>query len=402
MSQLQLLVAGGGMGGLAAALAAGKVGWQPRIFEQTKVLSEVGAGIQLGPNATRILAGWGLAKALSDVAAFPAQLRVRSAPDGEQLGVLRLGESMQKRYGAPYATVHRADLQAVLLEALRSAGVQPRLSSRVIAVLPKPECVTVGIENLGSADGSGMVPVDGDVLIGADGLWSSVREHVWDDKPPQPTGHVAYRGVVSQSDLSAPLRSQDVNVWLGPRMHLVAYPVRAGSDLNVVVIVEGQSPGRAQDWDQDALAVDLQSKMGNLCTLLRDLVLAMPSWRLWALNDRRPMRGAHEMARGRVALLGDAAHPMRPYFAQGAGMAIEDSAELARALSSVDGKSARVPEALRGYALARWRRDARVQALSRRNGRIFHATGLVRWGRDLALRMSGERLLDQPWLYGNH
>jgi salicylate hydroxylase len=166
------------------------------------------------------------------------------------------------------------------------------------------------------------------------------------------------------------------------------------------VIVQGQSPGRAQDWDQDALAVELQRKMGNLCAQLRDLVMAMPSWRLWALNDRRPMRSADEMARGRVALLGDAAHPMRPYFAQGAGMAIEDAAELERVLSSADGKSMDVASALRDYALNRWRRDARVQALSRRNGRIFHATGLVRWGRDMALRMSGERLLDQPWLYG--
>ena len=400
MISSQLLVAGGGMGGLAAALACSKVGWQPRIFEQAKRFSEVGAGIQLGPNATRILGAWGLAKALSAVAAFPQQLRVRSAHDGSQLGVLRLGETVEERYGAPYATVHRADLQAVLVEAVRAAGFQPRLASRVIAVLPKPEGVTLGIEDVGSADGDALVPVGGDALIGADGLWSSVREHVWDDKPPRPTGHVAYRGVISQPDLPVGLRSGDVNVWLGPRMHLVAYPVRGGSELNVVVIVQGQSPGPAEDWDQEALAVELQRAMGKLCTPLRDLVWAMPSWRLWALNDRTPMRSADEMARGRVALLGDAAHPMRPYFAQGAGMAIEDAAELARLLSRANGRAVDIPKALRAYALNRWRRGARVQALSRRNGRIFHATGLVRWGRDLALRMSGERLLDQPWLYG--
>jgi len=361
------------------------------VYEQAARFTEVGAGIQLGPNATRILAGWGLAKPLSEVAAFPQRLCVRSAHDGRQLGVLRLGDAIAERYGAPYATIHRADLQAVLLQAVRAAGIHPRLSSRVVAVLPSRDGVTVGIEAHGR--------VEGEALIGADGLWSSVRTHAWGDRPPRATGHLAYRGVIAQPDLPAALRSHDVNVWLGPRMHLVAYPVRGGSELNVVVIVQGQSPGPAEDWDQEALAVELQRAMGRLCTPLRDLVWAMPSWRLWALNDRPPMSNADEMARGRVALLGDAAHPMRPYFAQGAGMAIEDAAELARVLALVPGRAVDVPLALRGYALNRWRRAARVQALSRRNGRIFHATGLVRWGRDLALRMSGERLLDQPWLY---
>jgi salicylate hydroxylase len=397
---MSLLIAGGGMGGLAVALACANVGWQPRIFEQAKQFSEVGAGIQLGPNATRILAGWGLAKALSAVAAFPQELRVRSAPDGAQLGVLRLGKDIEGRYGAPYATVHRADLQAVLLEAVRAAGIQPRLSSRVTAVQVKPERVTVKIDDVGSPGDAALAPLEGDALIGADGLWSSVRQQVWGDQPPTPTGHLAYRGVVAQADLPQGLRSSDVNVWLGPRMHLVAYPVRGGSQLNVVVIVQGQSRGPAEDWDQEALSTELQRAAGTLCTPLLDLIWAVPSWRLWALNDRTPMRSADEMARGRVALLGDAAHPMRPYFAQGAGMAIEDADELARLLSLANGRVVDIPRALRAYALNRWRRAARVQALSRRNGRVFHATGLVRWGRDLALRMSGERLLDQPWLYG--
>lgn len=400
MSPPQLLIAGGGMGGLAAALGCSRSGWQPRIFEQASQFSEVGAGIQLGPNATRILASWDLAGALSAVAAFPRQLRVRSARDGAQLGALRLGQAFEERYGAPYATVHRADLQAVLVEAVRATGFAPRLSSRVIAVLPEDEGVTVQVQEVSAAEGNASTPVEGAALIGADGLWSNVRKRIWQDDPPSPTGHVAYRGVIAQADLPPALRSNDVNVWLGPRMHLVAYPVRAGTQLNVVVIVQGQSSGPAEDWDQEAVAVELQRAMGALCTPLRDLVGAMPSWRLWALNDRTPMRSADEMARGRVALLGDAAHPMRPYFAQGAGMAIEDADELARFLSRANGSAQDVPGALRGYALKRWQRAARVQALSRRNGRVFHSTGLVRWGRDLALRVSGERLLDQPWLYG--
>jgi salicylate hydroxylase len=387
----QLLIAGGGMGGLATALACVKAGWTVRVFEQATRFAEVGAGIQLGPNATRILEGWGLAQALSSVAAFPQQLRVRSAQDGSELGTLRLGSAMEQRYGAPYATLHRADLQAVLVDGLRATGVFPRLASRITSVVPSDRAVVLGIEGHGR--------VEGDALVGADGLWSTVRKQVWRDGPPRPTGHLAYRGVIASQDLPAGLRSQDINVWLGPRMHLVAYPVRAGNELNVVAIVQGQSPGPAEDWDQEALAVELQRAMGRLCMPLRDLVRAMPAWRLWALNDRPPVRGPGEMARGRVALLGDAAHPMRPYFAQGAGMAIEDAVELGRLLARAG--TVDVPLALRGYALQRWRRGARVQALSRRNGRIFHASGLVRWARDRVMRFMGERLLDQPWLYGS-
>jgi salicylate hydroxylase len=387
----QLLIAGGGLGGLAAALAGDRAGWHVRVYEQAARFTEVGAGIQLGPNATRVLTGWGLGGALASVAAFPERLRVRSAHDGAELGVLPLGRAIEQRYGAPYLTLHRADLQAVLLEAVHAAGVAPRLSSRVANVRPSAEGVALDLEGFGG--------VEGDALVGADGLWSIVRSQLWGDGPPRATGHLAYRGVVAQAELAPELRSQDVGVWLGPRMHLVAYPVRGGRELNVVVIVQGRSSGPAHDWDQEALAADLQHAMGKLCTPLRDLVRAMPSWRLWSLHDRAPMHSAAAMARGRVVLLGDAAHPMRPYFAQGAGMAIEDAAELERLLRVVDGKVIEVPLALRRYALNRWRRGARVQALSRRNGRIFHARGPVRWGRDLALRLGGERLLDQPWLY---
>jgi len=388
----QILIAGGGMGGLAAAVSCARAGWQTRLYEQSPRFREVGAGIQLGPNATRILEQWGLRAALSCVAAFPQKLRVRSAHDGVQLGALQLGATIAQRYGAPYATVHRADLQALLLGAARQGGVDPKLSCRVESVVPAGDAVTLCLQ--------GGSEIRGDLLVAADGLWSAVRKQVWRDRPPVSTGHLAYRGLVAQHDLPAELRSNDVNVWLGPRMHLVAYPVRGGSELNVVVIVHGKSGGPAEDWDQEALAVELQRAMGRLCVQVRDLVRAMPSWRLWALHDRAPMHGAHEMVRGRVALLGDAAHPMRPYFAQGAGMAIEDAAALGRALALVSDPVAGVQLALDRYALERWQRCARVQALSRRNGRIFHATGPVRWGRDLSLRLMGERLLDQPWLYG--
>jgi salicylate hydroxylase len=386
-----VLIAGGGMGGLAAAVACARAGWDARLYEQAAQFSEFGAGIQLGPNATRILDDWGLDQELSAVAAFPPQLRVCSAPDGAQLGLLRLGAVFARRYGAPYATVHRADLQGLLLAAARKAGVYLKLSSPVTAVLPSMDAIGLRIGNDRE--------VEGDALVGADGLWSVVRSHVFSDGPPAFTGHLAYRALAAQRDLPHALRSMDVTVWLGERLHVVAYPVRRGEWLNVVAIVEGTAPGPAHDWDQAAVAAELQGAMGLQCAALQDLVRAMPHWRLWALHDRAPMASADEMVRGRVVLLGDAAHPMRPYFAQGAGMAIEDAAELGRAFAMAAKAGVDVPLALRRYALNRWERCARVQARSRRNGRIFHATGATKWGRDLSLRLLGEHLLDQPWLY---
>lgn len=388
---LQALIVGGGIGGLAAGLACARAGWDSRLYEQAAELSEIGAGIQLGPNATRILHAWGLSEALGAVAAFPQRLTVRSATDGTELAAMRLGAAFSKRYGAPYATVHRADLQGLLLGAARAADVHLKLSSPATAVQATGEAVRlrVGAEH----------EVEGDALIGADGLWSAVRGQVWGDAAPAATGHLAYRSLVLQRDLPAALRSQDVTAWLGPRMHLVTYPASAGAKLNVVAFVNGSATESARDWDQAAVAAELQAAAGPLCAPLRDLVQAMPHWRLWVMYDRPPVRSADEMARGRIALLGDAAHPMRPYLAQGAAMAIEDAAELGRALAMAASADIDVPLALRRYALNRWQRCARVQARARRNGGIFHATGLVQRVRDLALRLLGARLVDQPWLY---
>ena len=386
-----VFIAGGGMGGLAAALSCTRAGWQAHLYEQAREFSEVGAGIQLGSNTTRILIGWGLEQQLAAIAARPQQLRVRSAYDGWELGRMQLGAEFAQRYGAPYMTVHRADLQALLVDAVRSAGVDLRLGSRVSTVLPGPDAVRLRVRETQE--------VEGELLVGADGLWSEVRSQVCADGPPQATGHLAYRTLAVQKDLPPALRSQDVTIWLGPRMHLVAYPVKAGQQLNVVAIVQGTATGAAEDWDQAGALAELLNVTGPLCQPLQDLVRAMPGWRLWALQDRPPVRGEKEMASGRVALLGDAAHPMRPYLAQGAGMAIEDAAELGRALSTSMDSAVDVATALRAYALNRWQRCAQVQSRARRNGRIFHATGLMRWGRDLSMRVLGDRLMDQPWLY---
>jgi len=396
-STQQALIAGGGIGGLAAALAVARAGWQVRLFERADAFSEVGAGIQLGPNVTRILHGWGLEDELRAVAAFPDRLQVRCALSGAELGVLPLGERAIERYGAPYATIHRADMHGLLLHAvLRHGGVQLKLGERLAELADDGKAV-----RLTTASGK---LVEGDALIGADGVRSRVRELLLRDGAPRPTGHLAYRTMLEQAVLPHGLRSDQVTAWLGPRLHVVQYPVRGGQWMNVVAIVHGRPAAELDDWDQQANAAELARAMGSTCAPLRELIRAAniatlnpQPWRLWALADRLPVGAAREMAQGLVALLGDAAHPMRPYLAQGAGMAIEDAAELGRALAidAVD-----VPTRLARYALARWQRVARVQAQSRRNGGIFHATGLVRLGRNASMRLLGQRLLDQPWLYG--
>ena len=387
----QLLIAGAGIGGMAAALACARPGWAVRVFERATVLSEVGAGIQIGPNVTRLLHHWGLQDALAAVAAFPSHLQVRDALTARGLGHLGLGAAMQQRYGAPYATLHRADLLALLHTAVQQTSTQLQLDHGLQHFSQTPFGVAVR--------GSAAEEIDGDALVGADGLWSPVRQWLLHDGPPRSTGHLAYRALVRQADLPHSLRSQHVTAWLGPHLHVVQYPVSGGDWLNVVAIVHGQLPPQhtsLEHWDHNANAADLRTCLAGVCTPLQDLVQAVPSWRLWVLRDRPPMAGAHQQAQGRVALLGDAAHPMRPYLAQGAGMAIEDAAELATVLQS----GSDIPAALAHFARQRWRRNARVQARAIRNGRIYHATGLVRWSRDRAMQLGGERLLDMPWLYG--
>ncbi len=386
---LTVAIAGGGIGGLAVALALARAGQHVELFEKAAAFSEIGAGIQLGPNVTRILQGWGVLDALRGVATAPDRLQVRSTTTGGVLGELRLGQAMAARYGAPYLTVHRADLHAVLLRAVQQTAAVLHTDCALQSFQQTPQMVSMQT-SVGTHQA--------DVLVGADGLWSNTRHQLLNDGAPRRTGHLAYRALVRQTDLPEQLRSHNVTAWLGPRMHAVQYPVRGGEWLNIVVFVHGGVPDDFQNWDHNANAADLGIHLAGCAPTLNDLVKAAPDWRLWVMHDRPPMQGMQQMAQDRVALLGDAAHPMRPYLAQGAGMAIEDAAELGLVLKSATPAS--TPAALQHYATNRWERNARVQARALRNGKIFHATGPVRWGRDVAMKLTGERLLDMPWLYG--
>ena len=385
----QILIVGGGIGGLAAAHALARQGAQVTLLEQSAAFGEVGAGIQLGPNVVRVLEAWGLGDALKRVAAFPECLRVRNAMNGSVLGELPLGSAMVQRYGAAYATIARADMHGLLLEAARQhAAVQLHLSSEVAFI--EQDAHEVRVQTPAQT-------YSASVLVGADGVWSRVREAVVDDGPPRVTGHLAFRTLVAQKDLPEQLRTQVVTAWLGRDFHVVQYPVRGGEFLNVVAIVHGTVYGDPKHWDHTANAAELRSRLADACNTLQDLVAAVPSWRLWALSDRPPMRSASEHASGRIALLGDAAHPMRPYLAQGAGMAIEDADALTKALNAAPND---VPGALRHYADQRWQRNARVQARAISNGEIFHLQGALQIGRDISLKILGKTLLDVPWLYG--
>lgn len=392
MTETDLVIAGAGIGGLAAAYALARQGASVRVLERSGEFSEVGAGIQIGPNVTRILQAWGLEEALRAVAAFPVRLQARDARSGRLVGELPLGERSQAVYGAPYASIHRADLHALLAQAALQAGAQVHLGSALDVIEQHPERLFLK----GSDAQDQAWQLETPALVGADGVWGHTRQALGLSDNARFSGQLAYRALVQQSDLPIHLRTDQVTVWMGPKVHVVHYPVQAGQGQNMVAIVHGPKPEHPQDWDQAAVQQTLWTGLGTVCPLLRERLEAVPTWRLWALHDRIPLTGAHQMARDRIALLGDAAHPMRPYLAQGAGMAIEDAHELARCWR----QPIPVEQRLAQYAQHRWARNARVQARSIRNGEIFHAQGPLAWGRNLSLQLLGSRLMDVPWLYG--
>ena len=391
MDKAELVIAGAGIGGLAAALALARQGQPVTVLERADAFAEVGAGVQMGPNVTRILQAWGLNDALQAVAAFPQRLQARDARTGRLVGELPLGERTQSIYGAPYATLHRADLHALLAQAALKAGAQMQLGRTLEQV--RDEGPQLRLEGHDNKTGPWCSQVQ--ALVGADGIWGRTRQCIGLNDAPRFSGQLAYRTLVPQADLPAHLRTDQVTVWMGPKLHVVHYPVQAGAGQNIVAIVHGAKPQDPQAWDQVAVQQTLWAGLGDVCPVLRERLQAVPSWRLWALHDRPPLSHRVQMAKGRIALLGDSAHPMRPYLAQGAGMAIED----AHALAQCWGRPGTVEQRWALYAQQRWARNARVQSRSIRNGEIFHAQGAVALGRNLSLRLLGARLMDVPWLY---
>ena len=387
-----VIIAGAGIGGLTAALAIAQRGLPVTIFDQAERLEEVGAGIQLSPNASRVLLGLGLGERLQRHVVVPEELRVMTAESARVLARAPLGDAAAQRYGAPYWVIHRGDLQAALLEALRAhPDITLHLGARVDDFAPDDdEGVTVGVLAPDRYQYRALA------LIAADGLWSRLRARLGHRDAPRFARHTAWRALADAGAVEADLRAPAVNLWLGGDAHLVHYPVRGGRLVNVVAIV--RDDWREPGWSAPGERTDILARYraGRWPAAARAILAAPRQWHKWALYDRAPLAVWGE---GPVTLLGDAAHPMLPYLAQGAAMAIEDAAVLACALSERRDDPA---GALRGYERQRHWRTARAQRAARRNGAVYHLAGAAALMRRLALAaMGGRRLLTRyDWLYG--
>jgi salicylate hydroxylase len=383
----RVLIAGGGIGGLAAAIALARRGIASNVLERSAFEEETGAGIQLGPNATRALRQIGAFDAIEQAALRPEAIWVFDGLSGRRLASVPLGNHAETRYGSPYLTLHRADLHAALLT------VAGQLDE--ITLTPRFEVSSIAGGEAGvaaqSADGS---RVGGACLIGADGLWSAVRKHVAPNAALRFAGATAFRTLVSRKGLPSPFDAPVIGLWLGPGAHLVHYPVRSGADLNVVAVTEG---GRErQGWNEAADPEALRASFTGWCKDSKSFLERAGAWRSWSLFR---LAAFTPWNAGRTVLLGDAAHPVLPFLAQGAGLAIEDAVDLAANLASAPHDPA---IALARYANERQRRAWRVQREARLLGRLYHLRGPARLARNLVLGWRGEGALlaSFDWLYG--
>jgi salicylate hydroxylase len=383
-----LVIVGAGIGGLALALGLAKKNTITKILEQSQALHEIGAGLQLGANSTRRLSAWGLMDALQSVAFFPKALIACNGENGRILNRHELGQTYEQRYGAPYVTVTRSDLHQLLLASVMREGKTDLMLGHCIQNIDVHATSVVVKSTTGQETTSSL-------LIGADGLRSTVRQCLLDDAQPQFSGHVAYRSLVPMRALPMALRLHDVYVWMGAAFHVVHYPVSGGEFMNIVVLTEGLTSNAVLTWNQDSNNQILQQHLASSCPHIRSLIDAVSEWRLWPLYARPPINRSMALTKDAVALIGDAAHPMLPYFAQGASMAIEDSYTLAECFAQRNGNT----KALHDYAQQRWRRVSMVQKKSIKNGKIFHSRGIRRVGRDIALQLCGRYLMEQSWLY---
>jgi salicylate hydroxylase len=391
-SSRTIVIVGAGIGGLTAALMLARKGFHISLIDQAERLEETGAGIQLTPNATRILIELGLGQRLKSAVVVPAGLRIIKARSGRDIVRMPLGPSAELRYGTPYWVIHRGDLQAALLEAVRRhPDVDLVLGTKVVDCTAHSNGVTVaGMRARGNFDGRGTA------LIGADGLWSTVRTRLGDKLPPRFAGRTAWRAVVPAEAVAPEWREPFVNLWLGRRGHLVHYPVKAGNAINIVAIAS--DAWTAAGWSAPGTREEVLQHFPRRAWAgpAQELLAAPDRWLKWALADRAPIR---HFGRGPVTLLGDAAHPMLPFLAQGAAMAIEDAAVLADCMAKMPGD----PQAAMGlYERARRTRTARVQRESRKNARLYQLRGPIGLLRNIALRaLGGKRLLSRyDWIYG--
>jgi salicylate hydroxylase len=391
-----IFIAGAGIGGLTASLALAARGFRVVVMEKAERLEEAGAGIQLSPNASRILIDLGLQQYLGSRAVAPEAISIMSARAGGEIARLPLGDAATSRAGAPYWVIHRADLQAALTAAVNdNPDIDLRLGCQFEDVAAHAKGLTV-VQRSGNFRQQEI----GLALIGADGIWSTVRNHLFPEVHPQFSGMIAWRGTIEATQLPREYTARRVQLWMGPGAHLVAYPISGARQINVVAIVPGawNRPG----WSAPGDGQELRSTFGSAKWPgpARMMLGAVDGWRRWALFTLPESSG--EWTSGPIALLGDAAHAMLPFAAQGAAMAIEDAAVLANALSDGPMESAaNVTAALKRYARARRQRVAQMQRASRSAARTFHLSGPMALARDLTIKLLGpqQMLARQHWIY---
>ncbi len=386
---MRVAVAGAGIAGLASSLTLADAGHEVTLYERRTGFGETGAGIQLSPNATRVLFARGLGTALTRVGCEPERIVTRSLTSGRTIGAVALGPWMRNRFGAPFIAVARSDLHTALLDAVRSRpNVRVRIGRGVVALAETP----LGIDVTTEASG-GRETATADLLVGADGLWSSVRTLIGDARRPSYSGHAAYRATVPSAGLPAAFGRNETGLWLGPGRHVVHYPITSGRLVNIVVVARRRDP--IAGWSGVEEGNRVLAALADASSELRELASGATAWAAWSLYDLP----ARFLSKGRVALVGDAAHPVLPYLAQGGSLAIEDVAQLAAYLGT---EPDTVPEALGRYRRERYRRVRKVQATARRNGALYHASAPLAFARDLVMRRLGPAGMSErfAWLYG--
>jgi 3-hydroxybenzoate 6-monooxygenase len=385
---LPVIVAGGGIGGLAAALALVRQGFEVTVLEQAPEIGEIGAGIQLGPNAFHAFDALGVGDKARGRAVYTDYMVMHDALDESQVGKIETGEAFRQRFGNPYAVIHRVDVHLSLLEGAQETGkVQFHTNTRIVSVEQDEAKQTVTVIDQNGKRWTGQA------LIGAEGGKSVVRQQYVND-PPRVTGHVVYRAVVDKKDFPENLQWNAASLWAGPKCHLVHYPLRGGEQYNVVVTFHSR---QQEEWGvTDGSKEEVESYFQGISPKARQLIELPKTWKRWATADREPIG---TWVFGRATLLGDAAHPTTQYMAQGACMAMEDAVTLGEALRVNNNDWTK---ALALYERSRVARTARIVLSGREMGRLYHAAGVERLIRNSLWKgRTQERFYDAiEWLYG--
>ncbi|CAN1506036.1 UbiH 2-polyprenyl-6-methoxyphenol hydroxylase and related FAD-dependent oxidoreductases [Rhabdaerophilaceae bacterium] len=388
----QALVVGAGIGGLCAALFLARKGWRVTLAERDDPPREAGAGLQLSPNATLLVDRLNLMPAILASAVKPKSLLIRAAT-GSELAQTPLGEFAETRFGAPFLVVHRGAFHAILRQAAEANSAIQLLAGHRLIELRETASTATGLFETAH----GETRLEAALLVGADGVWSRVRPLIGLPQPSIPARKTAWRTLLPAHDVPGFARRLQVNLWLGRNAHLVHYPVNGGRDINVVAIID--EDWRSEGWSEPGEPTSLNKRFDEWHGDARALVGASRVWTRWALVDRAP---EHRWSRQRITLLGDAAHPMMPFLAQGASQAIEDAACLAHSLGEAR-TDASLSSQLAHYDRARLARTARIQGLAREQGTIYHLGGPLAVARNLALQLlPGRSLLERhAWIYAH-